>query len=263
MPTTSAVTRRKRSASPRNRIAITVVMIGRGKFQRRGLAPTAPSTKATNKIIIDTACNDAARRMQSRPRRRNRCDAEPNDHRQLDQQPEHGAEERDLDRRHRARQPANDRVGRRETKRRGQDANHAHDSGPRANHGAPSLGARAAVVSSRWSIPYPLRPFHRHRRNARRCSATAVTSPGAILATVLYLALKLERPLFVEGEPGTGKTEIAKVFERDIRTPPDPPAVLRRPRRFIRRVRVELRRPDDGDPSGRTARPTRSQHHRE
>jgi MoxR-like ATPase len=32
------------------------------------------------------------------------------------------------------------------------------------------------------------------------------------LATVLYLCLKLERPLFVEGEPGTGKTEIAKVL---------------------------------------------------
>ena len=32
------------------------------------------------------------------------------------------------------------------------------------------------------------------------------------LATVLYLCLKLGRPLFVEGEPGTGKTEIAKVL---------------------------------------------------
>ncbi|MGH6609968.1 MAG: AAA family ATPase, partial [Burkholderiaceae bacterium] len=32
------------------------------------------------------------------------------------------------------------------------------------------------------------------------------------LATAVYLALKLQRPLFVEGEPGTGKTEIAKVL---------------------------------------------------
>ena len=31
------------------------------------------------------------------------------------------------------------------------------------------------------------------------------------LATALFLALKLQRPLFVEGEPGTGKTELAKV----------------------------------------------------
>ena len=30
------------------------------------------------------------------------------------------------------------------------------------------------------------------------------------LATALFLALKLQRPLFVEGEPGTGKTELAK-----------------------------------------------------
>jgi MoxR-like ATPase len=32
------------------------------------------------------------------------------------------------------------------------------------------------------------------------------------LATAVFLALKLERPLFLEGEPGTGKTEIAKVL---------------------------------------------------
>lgn len=32
------------------------------------------------------------------------------------------------------------------------------------------------------------------------------------LATVLYLALKLGRPLFLEGEAGVGKTEIAKVI---------------------------------------------------
>jgi MoxR-like ATPase len=32
------------------------------------------------------------------------------------------------------------------------------------------------------------------------------------LATAVFLALRLQRPLFVEGEPGTGKTEIAKVL---------------------------------------------------
>lgn len=32
------------------------------------------------------------------------------------------------------------------------------------------------------------------------------------LATVTFLALKLGRPLFLEGEPGTGKTEIAKAL---------------------------------------------------
>jgi MoxR-like ATPase len=36
--------------------------------------------------------------------------------------------------------------------------------------------------------------------------------PERSLATVVFLALKLQRPLFLEGEPGTGKTEIAKTL---------------------------------------------------
>ncbi|MEM8836951.1 MAG: MoxR family ATPase [Pseudomonadota bacterium] len=36
--------------------------------------------------------------------------------------------------------------------------------------------------------------------------------PTRALATVLFLALKLKRPLFLEGEAGVGKTEIAKVL---------------------------------------------------
>jgi MoxR-like ATPase len=32
------------------------------------------------------------------------------------------------------------------------------------------------------------------------------------LVTAVFLALKLKRPLFLEGEPGTGKTEVAKVL---------------------------------------------------
>src|SRR5215213_7410954 len=32
------------------------------------------------------------------------------------------------------------------------------------------------------------------------------------LATSLFLALKLQRPLLLEGEPGVGKTEVAKVI---------------------------------------------------
>ncbi len=35
---------------------------------------------------------------------------------------------------------------------------------------------------------------------------------GRALATALFLSLKLGRPLFLEGEPGTGKTEIAKTI---------------------------------------------------
>ena len=32
------------------------------------------------------------------------------------------------------------------------------------------------------------------------------------LATTVFLALTMARPLFLEGEPGTGKTEIARVL---------------------------------------------------
>jgi MoxR-like ATPase len=37
------------------------------------------------------------------------------------------------------------------------------------------------------------------------------------LATTVYLALSMQRPLFLEGEPGTGKTEIAKVLALGLR----------------------------------------------
>lgn len=36
------------------------------------------------------------------------------------------------------------------------------------------------------------------------------------LATAVHLALRMGRPLFLEGEPGTGKTEIAKVLARQL-----------------------------------------------
>ena len=39
------------------------------------------------------------------------------------------------------------------------------------------------------------------------------------LATVLYLSLKLQRPLFLEGEAGVGKTEIAKVLAQTLGRP--------------------------------------------
>ena len=39
------------------------------------------------------------------------------------------------------------------------------------------------------------------------------------LATALFLALKLGRPLFLEGEAGTGKTEIAKVLSETLGRP--------------------------------------------
>ncbi|MEM8750488.1 MAG: MoxR family ATPase [Pseudomonadota bacterium] len=39
------------------------------------------------------------------------------------------------------------------------------------------------------------------------------------LATVLYLSLKMHRPLFLEGEAGVGKTEIAKVLAEQLDRP--------------------------------------------
>lgn len=39
------------------------------------------------------------------------------------------------------------------------------------------------------------------------------------LATVLYLSLKMQRPLFLEGEAGVGKTEIAKVLASQLERP--------------------------------------------
>ena len=39
------------------------------------------------------------------------------------------------------------------------------------------------------------------------------------LATAIFLSLKLRKPLFLEGEAGVGKTEVAKVLSRILKTP--------------------------------------------
>jgi MoxR-like ATPase len=42
---------------------------------------------------------------------------------------------------------------------------------------------------------------------------------GTALSTVLFLSLKMKRPLFLEGEAGVGKTEIAKVLAKALDRP--------------------------------------------
>jgi MoxR-like ATPase len=69
------------------------------------------------------------------------------------------------------------------------------------------------------------------------------------LATSAFLALKMGRPMFLEGEAGVGKTELAKVLARGLA------------KKLVRlqcyegldissaRVRMELPAADDRDPS--------------
>ena len=38
------------------------------------------------------------------------------------------------------------------------------------------------------------------------------------LATSIYLSLKMDKPIFLEGEPGVGKTEVGKVLAQMLNT---------------------------------------------
>ena len=70
------------------------------------------------------------------------------------------------------------------------------------------------------------------------------------LATSLFLALKLGRPLFLEGEAGVGKTEIAKVLAATLGRKLVRLQCYEGAGRGLRRLRVELPPPDAGDPHG-------------
>jgi MoxR-like ATPase len=64
------------------------------------------------------------------------------------------------------------------------------------------------------------RPLPKSIDETQQLLASADYVAGRSLATALYLALAMKRPLFLEGEAGVGKTEIAKVLsgalERDL-----------------------------------------------
>ena len=52
---------------------------------------------------------------------------------------------------------------------------------------------------------------HRSTRPLTLLRSTGYVA-GRDLATVVFLSLRMGRPLFLEGEAGVGKTEIAKVL---------------------------------------------------
>ena len=54
---------------------------------------------------------------------------------------------------------------------------------------------------------------------------------GRDLATVVFLSLRMGRPLFLEGEAGVGKTEIAKVISGESKPVEAVSALAQRPLR--------------------------------
>ena len=62
--------------------------------------------------------------------------------------------------------------------------------------------------------------------------------PSREIATSVFLADRLEKPLLVEGPAGVGKTELARAWARAAGRDADPAAVLRGARRGQGHLRV-------------------------
>jgi MoxR-like ATPase len=69
----------------------------------------------------------------------------------------------------------------------------------------------ASDFSSKLAIPATV-------DDLQRAMASQQYIAGRGLAVSTYLALRLQRPLFLEGEPGVGKTEVAKVLASTLDT---------------------------------------------
>ena len=74
------------------------------------------------------------------------------------------------------------------------------------------------------------------------------------LATVTFLALRMQRPLLLEGEPGTGKTALAEAVAERARPAAGPAAVLRGHRRDPGALRLGLPAPDPAPARARGGR---------
>ncbi len=76
------------------------------------------------------------------------------------------------------------------------------------------------------------------------------------IATVIYLATALKKPILVEGPAGVGKTDLAKVLATRARPRAHPPAVLRRARRGQGALRMGVRQAAalHADPEGQNQR---------
>ncbi|MGB5048259.1 MAG: MoxR family ATPase, partial [Caldilineaceae bacterium] len=82
-------------------------------------------------------------------------------------------------------------------------------------HASRFIGLNTSLPMERTLLPSPIHSID--------SLSTALAENEYIadrsLATAIFLALKLQRPLFLEGEAGVGKTEVAKVLSRLLERP--------------------------------------------
>ena len=70
-----------------------------------------------------------------------------------------------------------------------------------------------------WSITLPAKPIPNSIDETQALLHSGGYIADRSLATVLHLIMRMQRPLFLEGEAGVGKTEIAKVLSATLGRP--------------------------------------------